>query len=286
MEQRSKEWFKAREGRVTGSSVGAILGYSPFMKPDDVMRRMVREYHGAESEFKGNVATEWGTINEAGAAAEYEMETGNTVELCGFYTYEHWLGASPDGLIGSNGLVEFKCPYSLRNGEGRFKTALEQLHYYAQMQIQLFITERDFCDFYQWSPHKTQLEVVQRDEQFINNMLPRLKEFYEAYLEEIKHPERHLAPKRAELDAPQIIAEYDDIVREMKLYEERKKELLAKLVEIAGNRSANFGDRKLTFVQKAGNVAYATIVKEHLPDLDVEPYRGKPSEYWMLSNGK
>ena len=110
MEQRSKEWFKAREGRITGSSVGAILGYSPFMSPDDVMRRMVREYHGAESEFKGNAATEWGTLNEPGACVEYEMETGSTVELCGFYKYEHWLGASPDGLIGSNGLVEFKCP--------------------------------------------------------------------------------------------------------------------------------------------------------------------------------
>jgi len=183
-------------------------------------------------------------------------------------------------------LVEFKCPYSMRKGEGRFKTALEQLHYYAQMQVQMFITERDFCDFYQWSPGKTQLEVVNRDEQFINNMLPRLKEFYEAYLEEIKHPERHLAPKRAEFNAPQILAEYDDTVEAIKLYEERKKELLAKLVEIAGNKNAMFGTRKLTFVQKAGNVAYATIVKEQLPDFDVEPYRGKGSEYWMLSNGK
>jgi putative phage-type endonuclease len=286
MEQRSSEWFKAREGRVTGSSVGAILGLSPFMAPDDVMRRMVREYHGADSEFNGNAATQWGTMNEPGALAEYEMETGNTVELCGFYTHEHWLGASPDGLIGSNGLVEFKCPYSMRKVEGRFKTALEQMHYYAQMQIQLFITNRDYCDFYQWSPSQTQLEVVQRDEQFLKENMPKLEAFYAAYLEEREHPERHLASKRPELDAPQIIAEYDDAVEAIKLYEERKKELLAKLVEIAGNRSASFGTRKLTFVQKAGSVGYATIVKERLPDVDVEPYRGKPSEYWMLSNGK
>ena len=97
---------------------------------------------------------------------------------------------------------------------------------------------------------------------------------------------RHLAPKRAEFNAPQILAEYDDTVEAIKLYEERKKELLAKLVEIAGNKNAMFGTRKLTFVQKAGNVAYATIVKEQLPDFDVEPYRGKGSEYWILSNGK
>ena len=285
-EQRSPEWFKAREGRVTGSSVGAILGLSPFMSADDVMRRMVREYHGADSEFQGNAATQWGTMNEPGACAEYEMETGNTVELCGFYKHEHWLGASPDGLLGSNGLVEFKCPYSMRKGEGRFKTALEQMHYYAQMQIQLFITDRDFCDFYQWSPSQTKLEVVQRDDQFLNENMPKLRAFYDAYLLECERPDRHLAPKRVGLHAPQIIAEYDDTVEAIKLYEERKKELLAKLVELAGNRDASFGTRKLTFVQKAGSVSYSKVVKEHLPDLDLEPYRGNPTEYWSLSSAK
>ena len=285
-EQRSPEWFKAREGRVTGSSVGAILGLSPFMSADDVMRRMVREYHGADSEFQGNAATQWGTMNEPGACAEYEMETGNTVELCGFYTYEHWLGASPDGLLGSNGLVEFKCPYSMRKGEGRFKTALEQMHYYAQMQIQLFITDRDFCDFYQWSPSQTKLEVVMRDDEFLKDSLSKLKEFYDAYLLECGRPDRHLAPKRVGLHAPQLIAEYDDTVEAIKLYEERKKELLAKLVELAGNKDASFGTRKLTFVQKAGSVSYSKVVKEHLPDLDLEPYRGNPTEYWSLSSAK
>lgn len=284
-EQRSPEWFRAREGRVTGSSVGAILGLSPFMSPDDVMRRMVREYHRAESEFQGNAATEWGTMNEPGACVEYEMETGNKVEPCGFYTYSDWLGASPDGLVGSNGLVEFKCPYSLRKGEGRFKSALEQMHYYAQMQIQLFVTDRDYCDFYQWCPSMSQLETVMRDEKFITDMLPRLKSFHEAYLEEIKHPDRHLAPKRPGFDAPQILAEYDDVVESIKLYEERKKELLDKLIEISGGRDASFGERKLTLIKKAGSISYANIVKEHLPGFDVEPYRGKSSEYWTLSNG-
>jgi putative phage-type endonuclease len=286
MEQRSEGWFKQRKGRVTGSSVGAILGLSPFMKPDDVMRRMVREYHGAESEFKGNAATQWGTLNEPGALVEYEMETGCKVDLCGFYKYEDWFGASPDGLIGTNGLIEIKCPYSLRNGEGRFKSAQEQMHYYAQMQVQLFVTGRDFCDFYQWCPSKTALEVVQRDEVFITNAMKELRAFYEAYLIEVTKPERHLAPKRAEFDAPQIIAEYDDTVEAIKLYEERKKELLDKLVEISSGRDAMFGTRKLTKTKRDGAVAYAKIVKEHLPDLDLTPYRGAPVEYWMLSNGK
>ena len=55
MIQRTPAWYAARKGRVTGSSVGSILGLNPWATSDDVMRRMVREYHGAESEFKGNV---------------------------------------------------------------------------------------------------------------------------------------------------------------------------------------------------------------------------------------
>ena len=100
MEQRSPEWFAARKNRITGSAVGAILGLSPYSTPDDVMRRMVREKFDAPSEFTGNVATEWGVANEAGAIKEYEMETGVTVKPAGFYTHMHWLGASPDGLVG------------------------------------------------------------------------------------------------------------------------------------------------------------------------------------------
>ena len=70
MEQRTWEWFEARKGRITASSVGAILGHAPYATRDDVMRRMVREYHGAPEEFEGNIATEYGTRNEAGALTE------------------------------------------------------------------------------------------------------------------------------------------------------------------------------------------------------------------------
>ena len=87
MEQRSEEWFNIRKGRVTGSAVGAILGIAPFAKQADILRRMVRDWHKQPSEFIGNIATEWGTVNEAGALIEYEMVTGNKVEACAFYQY-------------------------------------------------------------------------------------------------------------------------------------------------------------------------------------------------------
>ena len=79
MDQRTPEWFAARAGRVTASNAGALLGLSPHTSEADGFRRLVRSMHGFDSEFVGNVATEYGTFHEDGALAEYEMETGNVV---------------------------------------------------------------------------------------------------------------------------------------------------------------------------------------------------------------
>ena len=195
MEQRSEEWFNIRKGRVTGSAVGAILGIAPFAKQADILRRMVRDWHRAPSEFVGNIATEWGVRNEAGALTEYEMVSGNKVEACAFYQYEHWLGASPDGLVGDRGLVEIKCPFGIRYKHPPvFKTAKDQTHYYAQMQIQLFCTDRDWCDFYQWTPNGDLIERIERDESFLATVLPVLRNFYDKYLieRELPNAEKYL----------------------------------------------------------------------------------------------
>lgn len=193
MEQRSEAWFKARGGRITGSAVGAILGLSPFAKPYDVMRRMVRDYYGLPAEFTGNVATQWGTLHEAGAVAEYEMITARVVKPAYFVTYEDWLGASPDGYVSEKGLIEVKCPFGLRHefAPVKFKMAKEQPHYYAQMQIQLFVTDREWCDFWQWVPSDNNLERVHRDQRYIDTMLKGLRAFYNEYLIEREKLEKY-----------------------------------------------------------------------------------------------
>jgi hypothetical protein len=206
MEQRSEEWFNIRKGRVTGSAVGAILGIAPYAKRADILRRMVRDWHKQPSEFVGNIATEWGTRNEAGALLEYELKTGNNVEACAFYGFEHWLGASPDGLVGDRGLVEIKCPFGIRyKNPPPFKTIKEQTHYYAQIQIQLHVTDRDWCDFYQWAPSGDSLERVDRDESFLATVLPVLKSFYDLYLieREFPHAEKYLDGQEKQLQASQ-----------------------------------------------------------------------------------
>ena len=284
MEQRSLAWFEARAGRITASVVGAILGNAPYATRDDIMRRLVRAYHGAPEEFEGNIATEYGTRNEAGALTEYIMETGNEVEQIGFVNYEHWAGCSPDGLIGEDGGLEIKCPFGLRKDEEPvFKPLKEQRHYYDQIQFSLWVTGRKWWDFYQWSPNGTMLERVEVDEMWQGFALPTLRQFHAEYVDERKTPDVHLEPKRPIIDTPEahrIIAEYDQICEALDRVEERKKELIADMVKIAGAKNVVFAGRKLTKTEKAGAIAYAKAVKALLPDADLEPYRGKPSSYW------
>lgn len=286
MEQRTEEWFDARRGRITASSVGAILGRAPYATRDDVMRRMVREWVGAEREFEGNIATEYGVRNEAGALAEYQMEVGNKVIATGFITREDWAGCSPDGLIGDNAGLEIKCPFGLRNDEApKFKALADQPHYLDQVQFSLWVTGRDWWHFYQWSPRGTMLETVEASAEWQAENLPNLRQFYAEYLAERAEPAVHLEPKRQIIDTPEaqrVMAEYDQICEAMENAEARKKELLADLVRMAGEKNAIIAGRKLTKTDRAGSIAYAKAVKELLPDADLEPYRGKPSTFWGI----
>lgn len=289
MQQHTQEWYKARKGRVTASNVGAILGLNPWRKQSDVLRAMVREYHGVEREFSGNTATQWGTVNEQGARAEYTLETGNAVQECGFYVHpEHdWLGASPDGLVGDDAIVEIKCPYSQRDkNPPQFKSIIEQPHYWAQVQIQLACTGRGKCYFYQWSPYGTMLEQVVIDEDWLQSAIPDLQAFYERYLSELDNPE-HLKDKRIDSDNARLrslMRELSVVRANLARLRDEEKRLVADIVELAGERDTDVeGAGKITKVVRRGNVAYAKLLKEHLPDLDIEPYRGKDVVSWRIT---
>lgn len=289
MEQRSEAWFDARKGRVTGSNIGAILGLDPNRTRADVMREMVRTYHGHPREFQGNIATQYGVTHEDEARDDFILKTGAEVVRASFCIHDNfdWLGASPDGFIGDDALLEIKCPFGLRDKEPpiAFKTAAEQPHYYAQMQVQMFVTDRSMCFFWQWAQRDNNLEIVEYDSDYIAEIFPVLKAFYDEFLQQIETPDDHLQPLRKEIDTPralQMIAEYDDLTTAIEQAEARRKELLAEIVKIAGDQNAVFGGRKLTKVEKQGAISYAQAIKFLAPDANLEPWRGKPSSYWVL----
>lgn len=288
MEQRSEAWFDARKGRVTGSAAGAILGVDPNRTRDDVLRDMVRQHHGLPREFQGNIATQYGVVHEAEALQDFEMVTGAEVIRASFCVHDvqDWLGASPDGFVGDDAVLEIKCPFGLRDKKDPvFKTAAEQPHYYAQMQVQMYVTDRTLCHFWQWSQHGNRLETVEYDAAWLAENLPKLRAFYDEYLMAIENPGDHLEDKRKLVDTPralQMIAEYDDLTHAIEVAEARKKELLAEIVRMSGEQNAVFGGRKLTKIEKQGSISYAQAIKVLAPGANLEPWRGKPTSYWTL----
>src|SRR5699024_2322278 len=241
MKQGTKQWHNARVGKLTASRAGAALGIIPWQKPDYLNLAIVRDAHGAEPEFSVNVATRRGNDHEPLAVLDYMSETGNVVEEAGFYVHpEHeWLGASPDGFVGDDALIEIKCPFSLRNG-GEFKSMVDQPHYYAQIQVQLAATGRGTCFFYQWAPHGTRTEVVEFSESWWAENLPRLHEFYQRYLEELNNP-AHLVERTKTINGKryeELLARYDELRRIQDNARAEQKEILDALVEAAGGTSA------------------------------------------------
>lgn len=286
MKQNTKAWHKARTGKLTASRAGAALGVNPWQKPDDLIRAMVREAHGAESEFSGNIATRYGNQHEPLAVLDYMSETGYTVDEAGFYTHpEHdWLGASPDGFVGDDGMIEVKCPFSLRNG-GEFKALADQPHYYAQVQVQLAVTGRKWCHFYQWSPHGTKTEEIQPCPRWWGYALPRLRKFYDHYLAELDNP-AHLTERTRVINGKRyeaMLARYDELRRVQDDAKAEQQDILTALIDAAGEQSAEICGRKLTRVERKGSVAYAKVVKEHLPELDLSPWTGEASVSWRLT---
>ena len=286
MKQQTKEWHNARVGKLTASRAGAALGINPWQKPDDLIRAMVREHHGAASEFEGNIATNYGQQHEPLAVLDFMSEYNVTVQDAGFYVHpEHdWLGASPDGFVGNDGLLEIKCPFSLRNGGG-FKSIADQPHYHAQIQVQLAVTGRSTCFFFQWAPHGTKTEVVEFSPKWWSENMPRLHEFYQRYLEELNNP-AHLSERTKTINGKRyevMLSRYDELRKIQDDAKAEQQDILEQLVQATNEQSAEICGRKLTRIDRAGSVSYAKVVKDHLPGIDLEPYRGDGGTSWRLT---
>ena len=126
---------------------------------------------------------EWGTQTEPQARAAYEVATGNFVDQVAFIDHPTIanFGCSPDGLVGDDGLIEIKCPNSATHWE-YFKTKKPPQKYVTQMQTQMAVTRRNWCDFVSFDPRmpaRSQLLIVriERDPHFVRDIEEKVAEF-------------------------------------------------------------------------------------------------------------
>jgi putative phage-type endonuclease len=182
-EQLSDDWFKARDNCITGSQFNDVLNGTPT-----TWARIIAEKNGTAERFRGNKATEWGTKYEPEAIDLFSFQEQVDVVRTGFWVCDDnpFIGGSPDGLIGSDHLIEVKCPF---NPDVHLKTYREKKipgKYVPQVQGNLGITGRRFAWFISYDPRasvETKLVkiLVARDDAYIESLFTRLNLFLECW---------------------------------------------------------------------------------------------------------
>lgn len=186
-EQRTDAWFSERAGKVTASRIADVMaktktgygtGRANYMA-DLVAERLT----GLPKQGFSNAAMQHGIDTEPQARAMYELEHGVTVIEVGFIPHPTLAdtGASPDGLVGDNGLVEIKCPNTATHIETLRGAEIDR-KYLLQMHWQMICTGREWCDFASFDPRmplEMQLYVrrVERDAELCEEITAEVTKF-------------------------------------------------------------------------------------------------------------
>jgi putative phage-type endonuclease len=197
MEQRTEEWFQARLGKVTASRVADVL--AKIKSGESASRRnykiqLVSErLTGERQETYINQAMQDGIDREFYARERYVQQHGE-VEEVGFIQHPTLeAGASPDGMVGKDGILEIKCPMGSTHTETLMTQDIPS-KYIPQVQFQLLVTGRKWCDFVSYNP-----------------MFPEHLQLF------VKRVEADpVYQKELESEVKQFLSEVDDVINKLK----------------------------------------------------------------------
>ncbi|KXK51045.1 MAG: YqaJ-like viral recombinase domain protein [Chloroflexi bacterium OLB13] len=154
----TNQWHAARRGCLTASRMADAIAVLKNGKPSEARRKLMfdllaERMSGVAVEHYVTPAMEWGIAHQADAMAAYEAETGELVgpEVFVLHPSIDWFGATPDGLVGSDGLVEIKCPTTPKFLAWRMAGEVPEEHR-PQMLAQLACTGRQWVDFVAFDP--------------------------------------------------------------------------------------------------------------------------------------
>lgn len=175
MQQRSPDWFAARAGRFTGSRFADLMAVTksgPSTSRKNLIATLaVERLTGACVETYSNGAMQRGNELEPEARAAYEAHTGELVSELAFVIHPRltFVGVSPDGLVGDDGLVEIKCPAAMGKHLDALLSGAHASEYAWQVQGQLWVTGRRWCDVASYDPRypdglQLAIKRVERDE--------------------------------------------------------------------------------------------------------------------------
>lgn len=186
MEQRTPEWFASRAGKITASRIADMMARTKTgwgASRENYMAELIcQRLTGTCPESFESAAMRWGTETEPLARTAYEFLREPVVEV-GFVDHPTipLAGASPDGTVGDEGLIEIKCPNTATHIDYLLGGGIPQ-KYMLQMQFQMACTERKWCDYLSFDPRldgalQSKIERVERNEKLIGEIESAAVEF-------------------------------------------------------------------------------------------------------------
>ena len=196
-QQRSDDWKLERYGKFSASEIIKLLGVRGLGETGKTyaLEKAIEELYGEMEDNFISYDMQRGIELEPLAFAKFKELKGFeflNVENCSFFKFNEDSGASPDGLVSNDAVLEIKCPKSTTFFELVATNEIDK-KYYAQMQMQMLCTNRNKAYFFNYLIHEgTEYHheiIVERDEKMIELIKTRIEEATEIkkeYINKIK----------------------------------------------------------------------------------------------------
>ena len=188
VDQKSSQWFQLRKGKITGTTLKAIMG-TPAAKKDAVYELIAQRLTVGVSGDDYENAMDRGTRLEPDAVAMFELETNKRVEKVGFCENddEASISNSPDGLIGETEAVEVKCPMGKNYVKIWFENEIPKEYYWQVVQYFVVGPKLKKLYFVAYNPdiptHK--LHIIEVARETLNDDIDKAREAQEEVIAEV-----------------------------------------------------------------------------------------------------
>lgn len=175
-EQGSFEWVNLRSGRFTATDAGELYTNKKGLETVALEKATYRLTQVPADMFC-TPAMARGKELEPQARATYKQVTGQEVREVGFCVYDDYVGCSPDGLVGEEGLIEIKCKTGAHHLFAVINNWIDPKHY-GQMQFQMLVTGREWCDYVLFNPdfpNPIYIQTVKADALYQAKLLQGIK---------------------------------------------------------------------------------------------------------------
>lgn len=281
IKQGSIEWHELRDKSITATDIYTIMGINEYKSPYVLWAEKL----GIRDKEPENEAMRRGKDLESEALAKYCELTGKLMyPVVATHEVYKWAMASLDAISQDHlSICEIKCM-----GEKNHKEAMngdvKPLYNY-QMQWQMFVTDTQECDYFVYSPESWKILTVKRDQDLINQMIPKAEEFLK-YLKTITPPpftELDYMDRRNEDYLTTLLDHYKSAVNDLKSMEKSVDHLKNTIINYCNKQNTLAANGKITRVTTKGRVKYDTIPE--LEGVDLEKYRGEDiTSYRITTN--